>query len=150
MTYFFDTNIVLAYIRQSKIADAVTAILDLTDHNQIYISVVTSGEALSIAQQSNWGDGKRNHLTDLLNNYVRINVVDDILLERYAEIDAFSQRKLVGRPFVDSARNMGKNDLWIAASASLIGATLITTDRDFDHLQGEYLEVVWLDPKLYK
>jgi predicted nucleic acid-binding protein len=45
---------------------------------------------------------------------------------------------------------MGKNDLWIAASASLAGATLITTDKDFDHLHGKFVEVVWLDPNLYK
>lgn len=33
-----------------------------------------------------------------------------------------------------SARNMGKNDLWIAATASALDLTLLTTDRDFDHL----------------
>jgi tRNA(fMet)-specific endonuclease VapC len=29
---------------------------------------------------------------------------------------------------------MGKNDLWIAATARAASATLITTDTDFDHL----------------
>ena len=41
---------------------------------------------------------------------------------------------------------MGKNDLWIAATASVLKAILFTTDRDFDHLDGEFLEVIYIDP----
>ena len=33
-----------------------------------------------------------------------------------------------------SARNMGKNDLWIAATALYFDMVLHTTDNDFDHL----------------
>ena len=33
-----------------------------------------------------------------------------------------------------AARNMGKNDLWIAATASITKTILLTTDNDFDHL----------------
>jgi predicted nuclease of predicted toxin-antitoxin system len=29
---------------------------------------------------------------------------------------------------------MGKNDLWIAAIASVLKAVILTTDADFDHL----------------
>jgi predicted nucleic acid-binding protein len=43
-----------------------------------------------------------------------------------------------------SARNMGKNDLWIAATALATKATLITTDKDFDHLQNIYFPVDFL------
>jgi len=32
-------------------------------------------------------------------------------------------------------------DLWIAATASILGATLLTTDADFDHLKGTLLNV---------
>nr|WP_157618605.1 hypothetical protein [Spirosoma spitsbergense] len=41
---------------------------------------------------------------------------------------------------------MDKNDLWIAATASLLEAILITTDKDFDHLHGRFIEVIWIDP----
>ncbi|QDK80426.1 type II toxin-antitoxin system VapC family toxin [Spirosoma sp. KCTC 42546] len=150
MIYFFDTNIVLAYVRQTKIVDAIADILNLTDNNHVQISVVTAGELWSIAQQNNWDRSKRAILQDLLNSYIRINIADNELIQRYADIDAFSQNKLADRSLGTSARNMGKNDLWIAASASLAGATLITTDKDFDHLHGQYLEVVWLDPSTYK
>jgi predicted nucleic acid-binding protein len=41
-----------------------------------------------------------------------------------------------------SARKMGKNDLWIAATAYSINGTLMTTDGDFDHLNGTLLDVI--------
>lgn len=41
---------------------------------------------------------------------------------------------------------MGKNDVWIAATASVLDATLITIDTDFDHLDGEFLDPVYVDP----
>ena len=40
---------------------------------------------------------------------------------------------------------MGKNDLWIAACAAATRATLVTLDRDFEHL-AEQVDVAWFDP----
>ena len=40
---------------------------------------------------------------------------------------------------------MGKNDLWIAATAAFLGTTLVTTDNDFNHLKDEYLSVISVD-----
>jgi len=40
-----------------------------------------------------------------------------------------------------SARNMGKNDLWIAATAYVTEATLLTMDKDFEHLKDVYLKM---------
>jgi len=36
---------------------------------------------------------------------------------------------------------MGKNDLWIASLAGLPDLQLVTTDSDFDHLNGVFFEV---------
>ena len=36
---------------------------------------------------------------------------------------------------------MGKNDIWIAATASTFNLTLVTTDKDFDHLKGDYINL---------
>jgi tRNA(fMet)-specific endonuclease VapC len=47
-----------------------------------------------------------------------------------------------------TARNMGKNDLWIAATGSVINATLLTIDDDFNHLNKVFLEVVRIDQTL--
>jgi tRNA(fMet)-specific endonuclease VapC len=40
---------------------------------------------------------------------------------------------------------MGKNDLWIAASAHVLGATLITTDNDFTHLDSIFIKLLKLE-----
>lgn len=47
---------------------------------------------------------------------------------------------------------MGKNDIClprnlggIAATAAALELTLITADKDFDHLDGIFLDVVWID-----
>lgn len=68
-----------------------------------------------------------------------LNIGD--LIRRYAEIDAFSQGKHPTIPSAFSARNMGKNDLWIAASASILNAALLTTDNDFNHLDKQFLKL---------
>jgi predicted nucleic acid-binding protein len=36
---------------------------------------------------------------------------------------------------------------WGAATASVLNAKLLTTDRDFDHLNKEFLEVIYIDPR---
>ncbi len=41
---------------------------------------------------------------------------------------------------------MGKNDLWIAATAAETGSVLLTTDGDFAQLHPEHLKVWLLDP----
>ena len=37
---------------------------------------------------------------------------------------------------------MGKNDLWIAATAFALDVPLMTTDGDFDHLNDTFLKVL--------
>lgn len=130
-------------------ASAVSEILDLTDGNEIFVSVVSKGKLWSIAKQSNWGASRQGNLSNLLSDYQRADI-NDAIIEPYADIDAFSQGKLRGRSLRLSPRNMGKNDLWIGASASLAGGPLITTDNDFNHLHGQFDEVVRLGPNLYK
>jgi predicted nucleic acid-binding protein len=41
---------------------------------------------------------------------------------------------------------MGQNDLWVSATASAADAHLITTDRDFDHLDQKFIKLVRIDP----
>ena len=40
---------------------------------------------------------------------------------------------------------MGKNDLWIAATAAVLDATLLTMDKDFNHLNDIFLTVNCID-----
>ena len=66
----------------------------------------------------------------------RLNIIDvsNKITDIYAEIDAFSQGVLAEKKLNTSARNMGKNDIWIAATAYYFDIELQTTDNDFDHL----------------
>ena len=41
---------------------------------------------------------------------------------------------------------MGKNDIWIAATAVSSGLPLLTTDKDFNFLNGNLIQVLWIDP----
>jgi len=66
------------------------------------------------------------------------------IYEAYADIDAYSQNHpTLSLPQGMTARNMGKNDLWIAATAHILRATLVTTDKDFDHLQ-HFFDLEWV------
>ncbi len=58
------------------------------------------------------------------------------IVEIYAQVDAYSQGKLNNKPLPQglSARNMDKNDLWIAATSLYFDFELFTADNDFDHL----------------
>ncbi len=80
----------------------------------------------------------------MLDKSVVLDINDFQVLNAYARIDAFSQGKLPQKEKF-SARNMGKNDLWIAATAHVYDLTLITTDDDFDHLDGEFLDLKKVD-----
>ena len=151
MDYILDTNIVLTYLRNNIQARNLEQTLNLLSgqHNLI-ISVVSIGELKSIAKQNNWGKRRINNLEDMLSDFLIADINTEAVIEKYATIDAFSQGKLVGKKVNFSARNMGKNDLWIAATAAVLDIPLFTTDKDFAHLQGKFLQLRQIDLGLYK
>ena len=75
---------------------------------------MTVGELYSLALQNNWGQKRIEQIGIIRKEFVKIDINYEPTIQRYAEIDAFSQGKLKDRPLSMSARNMGKNDLWIA------------------------------------
>lgn len=142
MNYVFDTNIVLAYLRNQRTKAQVEAQFQPLDSPNIPIlSVVSLGELRSFALQRAWGKPRIDALNDFLRQFVIADINARDVINSYAEIDAFSQGKLKNQPLDVSARNMGKNDLWIAATASIANAELLTTDADFDHLNDVFLKV---------
>lgn len=146
-TYVLDTNIFVGYVRDAPYSRHLDQEYAPLERNNIaLISVVTRGELQSLAYQFDWGKQKRSQLQNLLNSVRSVPIQSVDVVDRYAEIDAFSQNELPDRDMDESDRNMGKNDVWIAATASVIEATLITTDEDFDHLDGEFLDRIYVDP----
>jgi tRNA(fMet)-specific endonuclease VapC len=141
-SYVLDTNIVLALLRNNPLGRAVDRAYALSGSvSRNFVCVVSVGELLSIAERASWGPAKRANLEASLQELVWIDINDRLILDSYASIDSFS---------LSVGRKMGKNDLWIAASAAVTGATLMTTDPDFDHLHGAWIDRVWIDPNTGK
>jgi len=142
MNYLLDTNILLHLVRKSPIKAKVEQEFRLSDaQNTVLVSVVSLGEIRSLAIQNQWGERRIEILNAILKEYLVADINSEDVIERYAEIDAFSQGKLPGKPLGLTSRNMSKNDLWVAATASVLEATLITTDADFVHLKGAFLDL---------
>ena len=149
--FVLDTGVILGYIRAAGYALYIEKkYAPFTPPNIPLISVVSKGEIHSLAKQFGWGGGKLKTLDELLRKLPTVDISHDQVIQRYAEIDAFSLGKNTARPFPkgQTARVMGKNDLWIAASASVLNAALLTIDHDFDHLTGLFLDVKYIDQTL--
>lgn len=142
-----DSCILVHYLTQNTVAEKIEYELQLTASDCVpIISSVTKGELLSFAKQRNWGKNKMETLKMLLSKSIIVDIAakDEKLIAAYSFIDAFSKRKTEdanGKLLNGSAIKMGKNDLWIAATAKVIEAPLITTDKDFLHLNQTVLDV---------
>jgi tRNA(fMet)-specific endonuclease VapC len=150
-TYFLDTGILLGYVRAAAYAEYIERKYSVSQPPNVpLLSVVSKGEIYSLAIQRNWGTQRRQVLDDLLRQIPTVDINTERIIKRYAEIDAYSQGKNPNPPLPVglTSRNMGKNDLWIAATSSVLNATLLTTDGDFDHLNGVYLTVIQIDQRL--
>lgn len=150
MNYLLDTNILVIYVRATELTRRIEQDLKLlTGENDLVISVVTVGEIKSIARRNRWGKKKIESLEELLERFLVADINVEAIVEKYAEIDTFSQGKLPNKKVDFTARNMGKNDLWIAATGTVLNLILVTTNGDFDHLNDEYLTVKKIDLSRY-
>ncbi|AQG81483.1 PIN domain-containing protein [Spirosoma montaniterrae] len=118
----YDTNLLIYHIREHSLPPVKTV-----------IPFVTVGELEAFALKTDWGTQKVKFMRYLLERYPVADMERDIA-SVYATVDAFSQGKLQIAPLGTSARNMGKNDIWIAATAMYLDMELHTTNNDFDHL----------------
>ena len=146
MNFLLDTNILVHTIRLSAVGQKIEQQYQLFSGNHnLVISAVTKGEVLSFAKQSAWGIAKMNKLTALLDALTCVPIDGaSALMDAYADIDTYSQGKHLLYPTNPgfTSRNMGKNDLWIAATSFLLDIPLLTTDHDFDHLQPHFISVI--------
>jgi tRNA(fMet)-specific endonuclease VapC len=136
--YLLDTNIMVHYVR----GDAVWA--KIREEYQLFIveptpiiSIVTAGELRSLALQFKWGNAKLDRMEFALGYFDEMPIESRKLVDAYSKIDAFTQ---------SIGQSMGKNDLWIAATAVIFDARLLTTDRDFDRLDPLFLTRDWIAP----
>jgi tRNA(fMet)-specific endonuclease VapC len=144
MIFILDTNVLLHFLRGKRAYYVEN--FSINDPNaRLLISAVSIGELRALSLRNKWGTRKTLEMEVLINKLFVVEINNDAIHNCYAEIDTFSQGKLDERPLGTSARNMGKNDLWIAATASVFNATLLTTDNDFDHLNAIFVDVPKID-----
>lgn len=148
MNLLLDTNILLIYLRKQETANALEEKLQLFgNENTLIVSVVTIGEIKSIALQNSWGVNRLSLLDQLLSSFLITDINTEKVIAEYARKDAFSQGKLPELKSSFSSKNMGKNDLWIAATASAYNLTLVTTDQDFSHLEQDFFPLIQVNTK---
>ena len=86
----------------------------------------------------------------MLDKVLEIDINIRKILDLYGQIDAYSQGKLKDKKGNFTSRNMDKNDLWIAATASAFDMVLVTTDQDFVHLDGGFMKLKYIDIEKYR
>ncbi len=139
--YLLDTSVLVAYVRAGPVGEYVEQTYHLRQSGfKPLICVVSAGEILSLARQFEWEDEKVKVMADLLREFVWVDISLPEICEAYAEIDSFSRSK--GMP-------MGKNDVWIAAATKVTSATLLTMDKDFDHLADSHISRVLISHEVY-
>lgn len=127
--YLLDTTVLLALVRGKELGSHIDQRFGLSGARQRHlICIVSHGELWVLARRNNWGPGRCQALQTMLDNVVTVHLDHPSVIEAYVHLDLYSHTHPQGD------RNMGKNDLWIAAAARASGATLLTTDRDFAHL----------------
>ena len=151
MRYLLDTGLLLGFTRTAPWALKVREAHDLGNaENMVFTSVICRGEILALAEKYGWGSEKRTRLEELLRQIPQLDISRGPIIDAYARLDAWTHGKSVMAP--KNARppkpavSMTQNDMWIAATAHASGATLLSTDRDFEHLHNVWLQFVYVRP----
>ena len=136
--FLLDTNILISLLRQNELGERIDQAYGLSRNlgNQL-VSVISFGEMHSLARQWKWGERKREQLGELLEQLICVDINNSDVIQAYGEIDDYLRRN--GAP-------TGQNDLWIAATCHAANAVLLTTDKDFDPLHEQFIELIWIDP----
>jgi tRNA(fMet)-specific endonuclease VapC len=144
MKLLFDTNILVHLAKDPSLK----LLQQFNPHDaKLFVSIATVAELRSLALQNSWGLRRHEIINFSLEKMLMIEISEN-LVDTYAQIDAYSQcRNTSFTAFPHKTpRNMGKNDLWIASTAALLGLTLITRDSDFDHLNNVFFDVRKIKP----
>lgn len=141
MDFLLDSNIILIYSRNDKVARNIEAKYQIfSGDNRLGISIIAKAEIEASILKAGLGERRKQKITELMERLTEFGINFREVIAKYAEIDAYSQGKIGNGGF--SSRNMGKNDIWIAATASAFQLKLVTTDKDFDHLKEGYIDLL--------
>ncbi len=142
--FLLDTNIVLHATRKdSPLSSAVEAQFGLKQSGlRPSICEVTVAELWGFTLSHKWGQARTRLLRDVLDGMVVLPISLSGVHQRWSEI--YSHARSGGL-----AIQQDHNDVWIAATASVSGLTLLSLDKTaFLSLRGtSWLDVIVLDPK---
>lgn len=138
--------------------EALWALRARADHNLgnrdtvVFTPVICQGEMLALAEKNGWDHKKRTRLEQVLNGIPTIGISRRAILDAYTRIYAWTHGQSVASPDNSPppkpAVSMKQNDLWIAATAYASGATLISADSHFQHLNKIWLDFVYVSQLL--
>ncbi len=118
-----DTSVVVKLLQGKEIGSAIASRYGLKQRSMVpLISVVTVGELRSFSRSLGWGRDRRERLNELVANLVVVDINSDDVLEAYADISTFTK---------SNGLAIGDNDRWIAATAKVLDAVVLTLDKDF-------------------
>ena len=155
MRYFLlDTGILLGLTRKAPWARQAFERFNLNDRETATVtSVICQGEILALAEKNGWGEKKRAGLEQILNALPTLDINRHSILSAYARIDCWTHGRPVDSPGLmppppRPAVPMKQNDLWIAATAHATKATLVSTDKDFSHLDKVWFRFIHVDQSI--
>ncbi len=94
-----------------------------------------------LCDRNGWEGARRLALDKALHEFVTVDIAGSEIVEAYRRIEEANAAIPMGH------QNMGKNDVWIATTAMVTGLPVLTTDKDFNHLNGNLLDVHYFDPQ---
>jgi len=140
-SYLLDTSVLLHLLGGKALGAQIDEVFGLRSTMRRHVvSIVTRAELSVIADRKDWSADKRAVLQHPLDNLVVVPVDGNDLVQSYVTTARADSQAARG------SRNMGKNDLWIAATALYVQLPLLTTDKDFRFLHPTPLTVMWIDP----
>jgi tRNA(fMet)-specific endonuclease VapC len=140
-SYVLDTNILLALIRGKALGESIDDAYGLRANLQRHVvSIASQAELLVLAERNRWAQAKKDAVNLMFQNLVVLPIDGESLLDGYLQVSRADMT------WQEGPRNMGKNDICIAATAVSSGLPLLTTDKDFNFLNGNLIQVLWIDP----
>jgi tRNA(fMet)-specific endonuclease VapC len=128
-----DTNALVHWVRQDSTGKNLLQRYALDQRMECpVLSSIVEGEIRGLARCWKWGAGKLKRLDEILAELVRVDAGHPAIVQAYADLYFADQQR---------GRNTGENDLWIAATARVTGAILLTCDNDFRWMTPAFVRI---------
>jgi predicted nucleic acid-binding protein len=147
--YVFDTNILFLMLRNLKAELFFKAHFGELGSAGHYICSITKAELLALARCNQWGKQRINELRELVKRFDVQGIDFPHMQEVYAEVELYNRNlHPTHKNRKGQAYKMGKHDIWIATTAIVLDAIVISTDhRAFSHFTPNFLKTQLFFPE---